>query len=224
MITDPRLPDSLGARIAALEARIRLLESANRLQAASVRGGSLKVLDNDGNVVGAVGRVQDGNTDPSLNFASDGFMVQSQAVEDGRVLWADAEKGIIAPPQAHGWQKFSDAKAVTAITFADAWTSRVETMTSLQARFTFGATCDIGSTAQVRVLAGGTQIGATMSLGSGGGDTYMFSGAHGVPLGFGPVVFQIQARVASGSGNVWVYPPTDLTISYGYDESGLTTI
>jgi len=223
---DPALPPNLARWMADVERRLRNAETAPRLRTASVTaGGSIVVPDASGNVLGIMGHIQDGDpVHPDIDFSSDGFLVRSNVADNRQALmWADVHKGWISPPQPVNFTKTGDNRVITSTSFVAAW-SQLVAFQSLQIQFNFTALVDIGSTAQLRFTVGGNQVGSTLSLASGASKTWQYSGSHGAPLGLGKVTFAIEGRIASGSGNLYVYQPQGAYISYGFPETGFTEI
>src|SRR5689334_20519066 len=104
----PLQPQDLGRRLAAIEAKLRQLETARSLEAATVGKGGVRVVDNgtitvvdsDGTIICSIGAL------PTSYNRSDGTAQPGFALyrEDGSVAAVLADRNPTTPPYKQAWQ------------------------------------------------------------------------------------------------------------------------
>lgn len=203
---DPALPPNLARTIADLERRLRNVESSNRLQSSSVRGGTFQVLDDDGNEVARTGRLQ------SSPFAVDGFYVNSETGA-GWHLYVGDNVGFALPWLDHAWFDPTDAISVTSGTFVETWRCVFELATSYVVKFRVFVDVPAATTAELRVLGpGDVQVGGDKSVVGASVAYHEFDTNAGLTLASGPISFKLQVRRTAGAGTISVYKPSPLAV------------
>lgn len=228
---DPALPADIGAQFRALEERIKVLETAPRLNASATRG-TFTVLDASGTKVAEISSagirfyssgVEQARLDPNgvtgrsggVDVAVAGTTAYGAGIRvndsaNRTHFLATTGAGIVFPYLATPWLKTNDFTAVTSATFTSPHFSWVELFSSKMFRFTVQVGTDAGTTGDLRVLVAGTQLGNIWSLSAGTLANHEFVAAHGQILDSGPWVVELQARRTGGTGNVNVYRPSGL--------------
>lgn len=194
------LPPSIISKIKDLEDRIAILERSNKLIAATVVGGTFRVLDDEGDPIVQLGVLGSGSQGLSVSTA------------DGAtsVFYASQEEGLARPWLATPWRIPTNAQAVTSGTFADIYTSLTELLFSQEILFRVRIVVDSGTTGEMRVTISGSPLGGTQALASASDVTYEYRKAHGVSMGGGPVGIALQVRRLTGAGNIAVTTPEPL--------------
>ena len=224
---DLALSPSLASKLAALENRIAILERTNQLEAATIRGGSLRVLDDTGAPVALLGEDADGRRGLVI-YDTDGNVVATIGTNaDGEVgidvqdpttstplLKAIAGSGLVTPPTPHGWIADSDpGVTITSGTFAFAWTTTIEVVTGDEVGFRVPFLASVGTTGEAEVTFNGVTVGGTKTISSGASINPSFRETlpGSIPLGSGTIDVALMVRRTSGAGAIVVYSPTELT-------------
>lgn len=204
------LPPTLAGKFGELEHRIEWLERSNKLLASTITGGSLVVQDDDGVIIARIGRLVSG---------FDGLRVQTAS--GASMLEADQERGMVTPWLATPWRDTTLSKVVTSGTMGTVWETATELLFSIDLLFRVRVTVDAATTGELQVFHGQTAavIGSVKSLTASTDAFYEFRFTHSIALNSGPHTFSLQARRASGAGNVTVYTP--YPFSYG---GNMTTV
>jgi hypothetical protein len=200
---DPALPPNLARDLAEIRRRLKNVESANRLQSSSVRGGAMLVLDDDGNSIVYMGRLI--GTNDGLQVDGDGGATGMMHVSS-QIGWAQPYL------MTSTFVRPTEAETVTSGSFVDAWLAKAEQNLSEHVRFTCAVATDAATTAEVRFTVAGTPIGDTLVLAGSHSAYHEFAAPTGGVLFAGPYWMALQARRTGGAGNVYVYRPFGLVM------------
>ena len=194
------LPPNLAAELKALEARIKILEGSNKLLVSTIRGGSLQVQDDDGNLIVRIGRF------PASGY--DGFLVIR---DDGihAIVEANQTEGLVHPWLEMPWKTNTASQTVTSGTFTSVWQAHTELLYGVNIRMRVAVDCPSGTTGEMLIADDGssTVLGSVKTIPSNSSVLYEYRVAHGLTVGSGPFQFSLQARRTSGAGNIIVYQP-----------------
>lgn len=199
----PLDPESqLAARLQEVEERLRALETAPRISSTSQRGGSYKLLDDDGNVLWIFGEYTRG--------AFTDYGIQSR-VPDGAgpgdsTTALEININGMEAPQIPLTVSRNDFVVVTSGSFVTVWTAVASLLVSDSIVWSSQVGCDPATTAEAKLVASGGLETDVIVCGAGTFTAADFRWLHGHPQGFGFSV-SLQVRRTSGAGNVNVYEP-----------------
>ena|SRR5215207_2403631 len=196
---DPRVPPSLGAMIRELERRIRALEMQQRTRATAIKGGTLKVLSGDDDVVAEIGR---------LEGVTDGLSVFDTDTGTG-MFHVSGVLGWATPYLGSSFRAPTEQQVITSGTFVTAYETRFEQNHSLHVRFTCGVVTDGSTAGEVRVRINGVTIGNTLVVAASHSAFHEFAAPTGGILFAGPYTLTVEGRRTSGAGSFSVFRPSD---------------
>jgi hypothetical protein len=216
MAIEPTLPPNLAAELADLKRRIANLERSPSLPFSSTRGGTFIFLDNNGKVRRAQGNV---TFDGSIGGATDGYG-DYQYGDDGAVIAAaqEGDKGVVYPQEPYPFHVPASI-TVTSGSFQTLWENYQDWPAYEVLYVEFACITDVGTTGEIRLFENKRNIASSVaSLPSGFNGLAYFEWLHpatvglfdphgGDPLAVNNLNVAVQARRASGAGNVIVYPP-----------------
>ncbi len=158
------------------------------------------------------GRVQETNTNPILDFESDGLAIFNSDNGNKLGMWVDFVKGMIFPVIPSSWQESSAFKTITSGTFASIYNTWSYAIPSVWVSFAVYIAVDSGTTAEIKVQVAGVDTGTTQVISDPSSSHLCYFKAQLSQAQFatGPIQFDLFVRRASGGGNVYVYPPRDL--------------
>lgn len=215
-----RAPD-LFAEFREHERRLRVLENSNRLTSASLKGGTLTVLDASGNVVGKLGVLANGATGfqafapggsghAELGVFEDIPSGQPQIIiRDGQgnacVALNNQQAGLGHPYLTAALYPIT--QTVTASTsFVTLFAARVH-MQAAAIMLDFYGLADSASTGAARLLVNGVQLGSTMVLPTNTDNEYTIGPAVVPGWTFDSEVYvELQVQRTAGTGNVGASP------------------
>lgn len=201
-------PANLAEHLRELERRIAELEAARPLGNTTLKDGTLKVVDDAGNVRLQLGKlVKRGGTgnvwgvevlDPpgGTNWPA------------GLPLFRASDDGAELPYGYSAWLNAGEINTFTNSSFESKFEAGTGIITHKQvATYVYAAT-DSDTVGELR-LSGGGLYSEVVRLPAGSLSTLIQLGpfAHGFPLWTGPALFGLQVRRVSGTGNVTVYTP-----------------
>lgn len=200
-MSDPAVPDNLASRLRELEARIRNLETSPRLRSSSIKGGALHVFDSAGREVALLGSFVNGD---GVDTAGAQINLQPSGTN---VLWIDGENGIARPYQVRAMER-DTTTTVTSGTFVRTHVGHTLTVPSDALVIIVLAFVDAGTTGEIRVshnhVGGVNTPTATQTFTNSATVASMtYNWRHGIPIG-GNAVISVEARRASGAGNVYI--------------------
>lgn len=204
------IPDGVLQLIKDLTNRVRILESASRLQTSSLRDGTLYLQDQNGANIVVLGKQGDGSHGVAM-FAPAGFPI-----------WEFVEsKGLVYPASSVPMRQISAVDNVTSASFFGMSTGRSDTYTASAFYSHFGYSVPAGTTGEVFFK---DAVGATSTLTLGGPSSGFIEVAwlHGATIGAGPAIPEVQARRTGGAGTVNIYVPDFVHIIDG-DRVGATS-
>jgi hypothetical protein len=186
---------------------------------AFLRQGGLVIQDDDGNDIAFIGLMSDGTRrgvellnqfgDSLLSFGelpdgSRGLLVESAT--DGWDLVKMTTDGWAAPHLAGVPSDPAAVKSVTSGTFASQWQVTFGSVLGRGVEVMIPWATDVGTTGELQVISNVPSTTQVVSLPSGGNSYKYVRWTPGLRPGTGPLILQVQARRASGAGNVYVYP------------------
>jgi hypothetical protein len=211
-VIDPVKPDPTGVAAARdLERRVEALERANQLLSSTILGGTLRVLDADGNSIATIGM---------LDGAADGLRLDTAA--GTRLFQVDQTNGFVLPWMSTNWRVYEDTSTthstegygeVTGSTFRRIWRSTSELVFSTEMLFRVILSTPGGTDAEFRVwyFNNGSVLGDVLSVPGGtSATTYEFRFLHGFTMGTGPHHVYLEGRASSGAGAVRAYEPAGI--------------
>lgn len=222
MPVDPAMPPSLAAELRDLRERISKLERLPKLPFSSTKGGSLTLLDEDGNVRWVAGNVTLNNIDGSKAPGYGVFNTDAQ----GEFLsgQSSAFRGWLYPIEQLAMHD-PTAKTVTSAGFVDLFETQMDNPSREVVQIEGAINTDAGTTAQIRLRDGVSgNVTGTITVPAGSNGFYQFYWLHPATCGLGdkraqtegraPTIFLIlEALRVSGSGNVRVFPPVVAQLS-----------
>jgi len=199
---DQPVPNGPDAQFAAwkqqTEERLRALETAPRISSTSQRGGSYKLLDDNGVVVWTFGEYTRG--------ATTDYGIQSLIPDAGNATALEVNgSGMEAPQIPLFLAKPNDFTVVTSGAYVDVFTMWASLLVSDSITFRGQIACDPGTTADARLAVGGvftTVIPCAASSFTNIDWDWLHPGTIGGNMGM-----TLQVRRTAGAGNVNVYVP-----------------
>jgi hypothetical protein len=216
-MSDPTRPQDFVNTIKSILKRLANLEGrgiGNSLTVhTTAEQNGINVVNSTDTEVARFGVLQRQNSNPVLNFESDGVAIFNSSASNATSLWVDFDIGMMYPNIPFTWEQSNAAVTVTSGTFADIFNSWIYALPSkwVQAMTVVGT--DVGTTAEVRMQWQGVNQGTTQTVGSGVTSNLLFKKVLSSPtpvIAGGPTLFGLQVRRASGAGNVYVYQPRSL--------------
>jgi hypothetical protein len=197
-VADERLfPDNLILQLKQLEDRVRVLESANRLQSGSINDGTSAAP-----IVVLGGLAPYGIGNGIMSFAADRVHV---------MLDVNDIEGFGTPWLGHAWFDPAAGNIVTSATFVGVYLTIAEVLWSTQLLFRVGCQTDAGTTGELRLTVSGTgQVGGVKTIPISSNAYFEYRMLHGLTIGSGPYYITLEARRASGAGNFKVFVPGPL--------------
>ena len=193
--------DHLNSRVQELERIVHALSTSPQSPYRSQRGGTYKLLDNNGREVFYFGNTSSGGYG-ILARVPDGAGVGT----DPTVLEID-NGGLEAPWLDMPVEKTGEYVAVTSGTFATIWQGNGMLIVSNAIRVQGFITCDPDTTGEVRVVSGSV-TSAVVSCPASTQTFYEWNLLLAPNLiGTSPLLTKLQVRRVSGAGNVNVYTP-----------------
>jgi hypothetical protein len=224
--------DTLLKDIAKMQKEIAELQRANRLVGNIPQGQSIIVVDPAdnsyvariglmedevsvgsefydpaGNVIARIGQISGGNNGMEIGDSPSGFSTDTW-------LYA-SEAGLALPYITHSTYKADDFYTVTSGTFTAGYRYWMELLSYQRVKFpNCVVQTAVGTTAEFRIhcLTTGNSTSA-VAVGSGAtvNQTFVWDVSAFLNVGFGPFVFELQARRTGGAGNVFIYAPPACT-------------
>ena len=202
--------ETLLTEIADLKRRLRNLESAPQAPNRSQRGGTFRLIPEDG---GPESLLYFGNFTDDSTVDRYGVALYDTNGETVLATAEDAE-GLLFPGDLAQWA----VPTVQTIT-SGSFVTVAEVQLHPRAHNTFYSTaaiiCDVGTTAEVKVT-NGVSATSTITIPSGGNGNMTLNWKHPfgsgweAPAALGSSILSWQVRRASGAGNVYAYPTRSL--------------
>ncbi len=142
-------PSDLSALLRELEERIETLESGQRLTRASIRGGRIRLLSEDGEQVGCYGKAGY----PIANGFQRTDSMFEVGLSDSRFhTLIDGENGWARPQWSYNWTEIKTI-AVTAASYTDTWQTNINIL-GYALVVVFDVTTGVGTEGNARLLLG----------------------------------------------------------------------
>lgn len=213
---DPRLPPNLADEIADLKRRLDNLERSPSIPFSSARGGAFLYLDENGGPRWVMGNVHvnaDGNVGTSEQdvYGVMGFGDSSSA---GFFL-REGQRALAYPGQSFTFHDYQAFKAITSGSFVPVWNVQLDQVVGEVIKVVFFVGTDAATTGEVRLsdaVSGQTTTAYTTPANSGKFISYEWlhpatSGLFDNRVRNTRLDLRVDARRASGAGNVNVYLP-----------------
>lgn len=230
-MTRPNRPEDEGARLAAIERRLKALEVGGRAEHTTIQGGLFRVRDVAGDLRAGLGDLDDDGTSWGLEVTQGGVIRVKDADGNLRALLGelddDGNFGVEIYDAAGGrrfaahddgmkdpYQSWQVAQAQSRVSVDDTMVGGIGTHTCLVHLVSHlgvivrvSALIDPGCTGEVWLLNDDTtEETAHYPIADGFGDV-TFKWLHGSPLGTTVVPFQVRAEITSGTGVMEVFDP-----------------
>lgn len=197
--------DHLNSRVQELERIVHALSTAPQSPYRSQRGGTYKLLDEDGRAIFYFGKYSYAGATPEHGILA--------SVPDGAgpgtdpVVLVVGPSGLEVPFLDIPTQKANETVSVTSGTFSTIWIGHAMYVVSSAIRVVGSIYCDAGTTGEVQVVAGSV-TSAVVSCPSGIITNYEWNLLTDPNLiSASPLIPRLQVRRVSGTGNVAVYEP-----------------
>lgn len=183
----------------------------------STTGSAVITYDTAGNYTTRLGKAAS-DADAGIIISTDGDNMGNYS------LYANGG-GLIRPAVPIVWWDPNVVKAATTGTFDSKWRCLVRFNPSKQIYITVRNVTDVGTTGEMRIInvTTGLQWGSTMTMNTGGvvfGSVF-YADMSDIDVGVNDTFqLSIEARRASGAGNVWLYTPTGVHTDLGVVPSG----
>lgn len=212
-MADPTLPQDFTRTFKEIFKRLANLEGRGVGNNLSIHTNAeqhgINIINEDDVEEVRLGVLQAGNTNPILDFQSDGLAVFNSDAGNIPAVWYDYDKGTIYPHLPYSWQVSNTFVIVTSATFVPVYDTTVYSLPSTWLQFQIILTVAPTTTADIRVTMNGIQLGSIKALTTGQTNLW-FKVAHGVTVTTGPQNFVIEVRRTSGAGDINVFQPKPL--------------
>ncbi len=214
---DPALPQSVVTEFRDLKRRLDNLERSPQLLSASIKGGTLRVLDSNGVEIAAIGEYTAGYNGIRISDTSGqeifvagefagsfgdhvGMRVQDSTGAD--LAFFSDSSGQAIPRDMGPWRKgpTADLVTTTSATYVKVWESQVPVIQSTAVRTTLVVLVNVADVARVKFVAPSISTDEVTLDGSVATQwAVTLNWLHGKTIGTGPVVFECQAKRHTGS-------------------------
>lgn len=222
---DPTIPRNLADTLRDITRRLSALERSPQLPNSSMRGGSTRLLDNDGNVLWAAGNVNfvgavGGDAYGAFTFDTAGAMVDGAATGfRGRIYPS-------TPISLHS----SAAVTITSSSFVSVFEGGVQNPDGDVYQIIGAVETSSGTTGEVRLTMGSTHS-AVLSVPASTNKFYEFDWEHPSTSGINDPragreqagIVIVEARRVSGTGSVFLLPPQTSEITSSFIVTGAAT-